>query len=305
MPTKAKLYYPSKSDGNTPTLRPLPPILIRESQSAKAALLLGIMYLRIPPIAFAALSAILVCASARATILNEYGNQSAWAAVTSGAVLQDFNGSGSTYSSSVAGIALASVNYRGFYNESTGGGYDTYRFIPGSSFDIGSGGIIIGGSNGITNTGTSQYDNGIRVNVSAISGIRSISFDYSGLRQSSSGGFPFIYSTAGTPIVLTFQLYEASAPTVVASTRNLTVASGSPVSSFYGFTSTGDISSIRILINSPAGTDQNRVILDNFALGQIAAGAPTGGPSALPEASTYLLCAAGLVGIGAIRRKRS
>ncbi len=259
------------------------------------------MRFRISPLTLAALSAICVCASAQATILNEYGNTAAWAAVTSGTVIQTFT-SGSTYTTSAAGITMSSINYRGFYNESTGGGSDTYSFTPsaGSTFDIGSGGVIIGGSNGSLNVGGSQYDNGIVVDLSTISGIRSISFDYSGLRQSTSVGFPFIYSTAGTPINLTFQLYEATAPAVIASTRTLVVAAGSPMSAFYGFTASADISKIRILINSPNGTDQNRVILDNFAIGQISGG---GGGSALPEPSTYLLCAAGLFGLTLTSKK--
>ena len=261
------------------------------------------MQSRISPLALAALSAICLCASARATILNEYANTAAWAAVTSGPVTQTFTAAGFTYTTSAAGITMNSVNYRGFYNESTGGGFDTYRFTPGagSTFDIGSGGVIIGGSNGVSNLGGSQYDNGIQVDISAISGIRSISFDYSGLRQSSSGSNPYIYSTVATPINLSFQLYEAAAPTVVASTRTLVVAAGSPMSAFYGFSSTGDISKIRILIDSPNGTYQNRVILDNFAIGQIAADTSGG---AIPEPSTYLLCAAGLFGLTLTSRKR-
>ena len=110
------------------------------------------MHLKTFVIARAALTALLFGASAQATILNEYNTQAAWAGVTTVGATQNFNAGGSSYVATSAGITLASVNYRGFYNESTVVGYDTYRFTPTAAGpeDLGTQGIIIGGSNGVT-----------------------------------------------------------------------------------------------------------------------------------------------------------
>ncbi len=259
------------------------------------------MHLKTFAIARAALTALLFGASAQATILNEYNTQAAWAGVTTIGATQNFNAAGSTYVGTSAGITLASVNYRGFYNENTSLGYDTYRFNPAAASpeDLGSQGIIIGGSNfGPPPSGVSVYDTGIRADVSAFSGIRSIGFNFSAWRYPAAGGIT--YSTAGTPIVLTLQVYESN---VLADTRSLTVPAGSPLAGFYGFTSSGDISGVRLLINSPANTDSNRVALDNFAYGAIAAGAVEGGGGGIPEPQTYLLCAAGLLGVSLLGRR--
>ncbi len=256
------------------------------------------MHLKTFAIARAALTALIFGASAQATILNEYNTQAAWAGVTTVGATQNFDAGGSSYVTSSAGITLASVNYRGFYNESTVVGYDTYRFTPAAAGpqDLGSLGIIIGGSNGEIPKGAGVYDIGIRADVSLVSGIRSIGFNFSAWRYI---GTALTYSTAGTPIVLTLQVYESN---VLTDTRNLTVPAGSPLAGFYGFTSSGDISGVRLLINSPANTDSNRVALDNFAYGAIAAGAvvPDG---AIPEPQTYLLCAAGLLGVSLLGRR--
>ena len=250
-------------------------------------------------IARAALTALLFGASAQATILNEYNTQAAWAGVTTVGATQNFNAAGATYMTSSAGITLAAVNYLGFYNESTSIGYDTYRYTPGAAEDLGSQGIIIGGLNGIVGTGATIYNSGIRADVSAVTGIRSIGFDFSAWRNLSVAGTPYVYSTSAAPIVLTLQVYESN---VLADTRSLTVPAGSPLSGFYGFTTTGDISGIKLLINQPTNTNSNRVALDNFAYGVIAAGGGGGGGE-IPEPQTYLLCAAGLLGLSLLGRR--
>ena len=259
------------------------------------------MYLKSLVIARAAMTALIFGASAQATILNEYNTQAAWAGITTIGATQAFNAAGSSYVASNAGITLASVNYRGFYNESTSVGYDTYRYTPSAAGpeDLGSQGIIIGGSNGVvTGNGTAVYDTGIRVDVSAVTGIRSIGFDFSAWRWMSSGSQA--YSTAGTPITLQLQVYESS---ILTDTKFLTVPAGSPVAGFYGFTTSGDISGIKLMINAPTNTDSNRVALDNFAYGAITAGAVEGGGGGIPEPQTYLLCAAGLLGVSLLGRR--
>ena len=259
------------------------------------------MHFKTFKIARAALTALLFGASAQATILNEYNTQAAWAGVTTVGATQNFNAAGATYTTSSAGITLAAVNYLGFYNESTTIGYDTYRYTPGAAEDLGSQGIIIGGLNGRQGTGATIYNSGIRADLIAVAGIRSIGFDFSAWRNL----FPssaYVYSTSAAPIVLTLQVYESN---VLADTRSLTVPAGSPLSGFYGFTTTGDISGIKLLINQPTNTESNRVALDNFAYGVIAAGAGGGGGGEIPEPQTYLLCAAGLLGLSLLgRRKR-
>ena len=252
-------------------------------------------------IARAALTALLFGASAQATILNEYNTQAAWAGVTTVGATQNFNAAGATYITSSAGITLAAVNYLGFYNESTTIGYDTYRYTPTAAEDLGSQGIIIGGSNGANGAGAAIYNTGIRADLIAVPGIRSIGFDFSAWRNLSSSGLPYVYSTLAAPIVLTLQVYESN---VLADTRSLTVPVGSPMSGFYGFTTTGDISGIKLLINQPTNTESNRVALDNFAYGVIAACAGGGGGGGeIPEPHTYLLCAAGLLGLSLLGRR--
>ena len=250
-------------------------------------------------IARAALTALLFGASAQATILNEYNTQAAWAGVTTVGATQNFNASGSTYMTSSAGITLAAVNYLGFYNEAVAIAHDTYRYTPTAPEDLGSQGIIIGGLNGFVGAGATIYNSGLRADVSAVTGIRSIGFDFSAWRNLQAGS-TYVYSTLGTPIILTLQVYESN---ILTDTRNLTVPAGSPLSGFYGFTTTGDISGIKLLINQPTNTNSNRVALDNFAYGVIAAGVGGGGGGEIPEPQTYLLCAAGLLGLSLLGRR--
>ena len=258
------------------------------------------MHLKTFVIARAALTALLFGASAQATILNEYNTQAAWAGVTTVGATQNFNEAGATYSGTSAGITLAAVNYLGFYNESTtSSGHDTYRYTPGAAENLGSQGIIIGGLSGRQGTGATIYNSGIRADLIAVTGIRSIGFDFSAWRNLSSSG-PYVYSTLAAPIVLTLQVYESS---VLTDTRSLTVPVGSPLSGFYGFTTTGDISGIKLLINQPTNTENNRVALDNFAYGVIATGGGGGGGGEIPEPQTYLLCAAGLLGLSLLGRR--
>jgi len=253
----------------------------------------------------AVLSALFMGASAQATILNEYTDLATWTAATTSQVNQNFNGLGTLSNGTSAGITLNSINYRGFYNESSSVGYDTYSYTPpvGSGDNTGSLGIMMGGSNTINGTGSAVYDTGLRVDLGGASSIRGMAFDYSAWRGNRFSPFNQIYSTAGTPIVLTLQVYESN---VLTSTKNLTVGAGSPALSFFAFTTTGNISGIRLLINTPTNTDMNRVVLDNFAYAQIAAGGGGGGGGGggeIPEPQTYLLCAAGLLGAALIRRK--
>lgn len=263
-------------------------------------------------IARAAVTALIFGASAQATILNEFSNVVSWGGVATGTTTQTFNGA-TSYITSAAGITMGSVNYRGFYNESTSLGYDTYRYTPtpGSIEDIGSGSVIIGGSNVIEGNGAGVFDNGIRVDLSSLSNITALSFNFSGWRYNRND--VGILSTSVNPIVLRLEVFETGFGT---QTRTLTVPATSGtvnLAGFFGFTTQGSITGVRLLIDAPnfVGFDtndalSNRVVLDNFEYGQIAAqtggGGETGG-GAVPEPQTYLLCGAALLGAVALRRK--
>lgn len=264
------------------------------------------MALKSSAIAKVTFTAFLIAASAQATILNEYSDLSSWNAVTTSQVTQNFNGIGSPSSGTSAGVTLNSVKYLGYYNESSTIRYDTYLWgAPVSGFDIGSSGYMMGGSNAggvdALGTGVSTPDSGMRVDVSSLAALNALSFNFSALRFASSNGST-IYSTVGTPINLLLEVYEGGALT---GTRTLTVPAGSPAAGFFGFTATGSISSIRILISTPTGTDGNRVILDNLAYAQIAAGGGGGEPSGgeVPEPQTFILCGAGLLCVAFFSRK--
>lgn len=262
------------------------------------------MALHCSSIAKGTFTAFLIAASAQATILNEYSDLSSWNAATTSQVTQNFNGIGSLSNLTSAGVTLNSVNYLGYYNDSSTIQYNTYLWgSPVAGYDIGSSGYMMGGSyTGGTDafgTGVSTPDSGLRVNVSSLAALNALSFNFSAMRFSSSGST--IYSTAGTPINLLLEVYEGGSLT---STRTLTVPTGSPSAGFFGFTTTGSISSIRLLISTPTGTDGNRVILDNLAYAQIAGGG--GGESGggeVPEPQTYALCGAGLLCIAYFSRK--
>ncbi|MBX9691375.1 MAG: PEP-CTERM sorting domain-containing protein, partial [Cyanobacteria bacterium] len=73
-----------------------------------------------------------------------------------------------------------------------------------------------------------------------------------------------------------------------------------------GFTTDGNITGIKLTLMAPVGTEYNRVVLDNFAYAT-AAGGQTGGTGGgeIPEPTTYLLCAAGLLGIALSRKSHS
>ncbi len=263
-------------------------------------------------IARAALTAFIFGASAQATILNEFSNVLSWTAASNVTATQTFTGAGS-YSAAATGIQLGSVNYRGFYNESTPGtsGFDTYQYTPSSGTfeDMGSGGLIIGGTNGVEGNGTGVYDNGIRVDLSSLSNITSVSFNFSAWRNTR--GNANLLSTSSSPIVLTLQVFETGYAMQTRTLNVPTTTGTTNIPGFFGFTTEGSITSIRLLIDAPnppgnVSTDtlSNRTLLDNFAYGQYAAGGPGPGGE-IPEPQTYLLCAAGLFGAALLRHKRN
>jgi hypothetical protein len=252
-------------------------------------------------IARAAMTALFIGASAQATILNEYSDLSSWNAVVTAPVTQNFSGAGSTYSTSSAGINVGSINYLGFYNESSSVGYDTYlNSSPSAGVDMGTGAYIMGGTNFVPGTGVATPDTGIRVNFSSLAAFNALSFEFSAFRSNGN----MVYSTVGVPIQLTLQVFEGGSLT---DTRTLTVPTGSPSPGFFGFTTTGSISSIRLLISTPTGTDENRILLDNLAYAQIAevgGGDPPPSGGEVPEPQAFLLCGLGLLSVAWLRRKR-
>ncbi len=260
------------------------------------------MQLKSFAIARAALTALILGASAQATILTETSDLPTWNAAVTSPVTQTFNGIGTSFISGATGIPLGGITYRGFYNESSSVGYDTYLYgSPGPGENLGSGGYMVGGAFSQTGTGVSPSDTGLSVNFGSIASINTLSFNFSGWRDNLSG--TRIYSTAGTPINLTLQVYEGANLSI----RTLVIppAAGSPlnpVSGFFGFTTSGSISSIRLLISTPTNTSLNLVALDNFAYGTIAT---SGGGGEIPEPQTYLLCAAGLFGAALLRLKKN
>ena len=253
-------------------------------------------------IARAALTALILGASAQATILTETSDLPTWNASVTSPVPQTFNGIGTSFVSGITGITLGGITYRGFYNESSSVGYDTYLYgSPVSGENLGSGGYMVGGAFGQTGTGVSPSDTGLSVNFGSIASINALSFNFSGWRDNSTG--TRINSTAGTPINLTLQVYEGANLSI----RTLVIppAAGSPlnpVSGFFGFTTSGSISSIRLLISTPTNTGLNLVALDNLSYATIET---SGGGGSVPEPQTYLLCAAGLFGAALLRRKKN
>ncbi len=254
-------------------------------------------------IARAALTALILGASAQATILTETSDLPTWNAAVTSPVTQNFNAIGTSFIPGAAGIPLGGITYRGFYNESSSVGYDTYLYgSPVSSENLGSGGYMLGGAFSQTGTGASPSDTGLSVNFGSIASINALSFNFSGWRDIIQSGAR-IYSTAGTPINLTLQVYEGANLSI----RTLVIppAAGSPlnpVSGFFGFTTSGSISSIRLLISTPTNTNLNLVALDNLSYATIGT---SGGGGEIPEPQTYLLCAAGLFGAALLRRKKN
>jgi len=262
------------------------------------------MQLKSFAIARAALTALILGASAQATILTETSNLPTWNAAVTSPVTQNFNAIGTSFIGGAAGIPLGGITYRGFYNESSSVGYDTYLYgspVPGEN--LGSGGYMLGGAfSPRIGTGASPSDTGLSVNFGSIASINAISFNFSGWRDNT-WDRARINSTAGTPINLTLQVYEGANLSI----RTLVIppAAGvplNPVSGFFGFTTSGSISSIRLLISTPTNTDLNLVALDNLSYATIGT---SGGGGEIPEPHTYLLCAAGLFGAALLRRKKN
>lgn len=254
-------------------------------------------------IARAAVTALLVSASAQATILNEFSNLGDWTNATTGQVTQNFTGSNQSGNGAL-GLTLDGVNYLGYYTENSVTSYSTFRYNPDPPYNIGSGAYIMGGNTNLASA--SGYIHGLVINlVSPVSTPQAISFNYSAFRITNAGSNN-VYSTSTTPIVLLMEVYESN---VLTETRNLTVpfSAGSPVAGYFGFTTSGTVSSVRLLINSLSTTLTDRIILDNFAYAQIAATGggneppPSGGD--IPEPATYLVTAASLLALASLRKR--
>ncbi len=249
------------------------------------------------------MTAFLVSASAQATIISEFTNLGDWTNATTSQVTQDFTG-GDQSGAGAAGLTLAGVNYLGYYTETAITSYSTFRYNPVSVLSTGTGAYMMGGNNGWN--GTSGYVHGLVINLlSPATTPQAISFNYSAFRINNSND-ALVYSNAGNPIVLRMELYESN---VLTETRNLSVpfSSGSPVAGYFGFTTSGTVSSVRLLIDSPAFSNTDRIILDNFAYAQIAATGggneppPSGGD--IPEPATYLVTAASLLALARLRKR--
>ena len=252
-------------------------------------------------IARAAMTALFIGASAQATIINEFTDLTGWtAATTSGTVVTQTFASVPGSITSVSSITAGSVIYAGFYNENSGGGNDTYVWsAPSAGFQTGTGAYIMGGSISSFLAGNGTANTGIRATLNSLSGITALAFNFSAFRFSS-GGVP-IYSAIGAPIVLQMDLFENGIQT---GTRSLTVPVGSLGLGFMGFTTTGNITGIKLYMDAPTNTDANRIVLDNFAYASAAGEPPpTSGGGEIPEPSTYLLCAVGLLGAAFLRRR--
>lgn len=267
--------------------------------------------------ALAALSAICVCVPAQATIINQYSTLSSWQAATAASPsLNDFN-------STTAGAAIAKgnltykvgnnannaynfttplVSVLGYYNDNANGSSITLQVNSSASvgpeFEYNSGALMAGGGNSFA-AGTGAYNTGLIANFNSASGIRSVSFNYAGLWYNS-GSAP-VFPTGSS---LQLWVYEGATPGIGASaptqTVNLSIPSN-PTLGFFGFTTTGDIGGIRLVINTPTNMFDGKAIFDNLSFGQIAA---TSGGADLPEPGTCLLCAAGLLGLTIVRRAR-
>lgn len=272
------------------------------------------MQFRISPLALAALSAICVCASARATIINQYSTLSSWQAATAASpLLNNFN---STTSGAVIGNGSLSykftnnaynfttplVSILGYYNDTPSSPNAITLQVDasasvGSEFEYNSGALMAGG--GYSSFGTGAYNTGLIADFNGATGIRSVSFNYSGLWYNSAGAA--VFPTGNS---LQLWVYEGTGPGLGTGTPLTPVQLSIPTNptlGFFGFTTTGDIAGIRLVINTPTNMLEGKSILDNLSFGQIAGG---GASADLPEPGTYLLCAAGLLGVAIGRRGR-
>ncbi len=194
------------------------------------------------------------------------------------------------------------VSVVGYYNDSASPTSAITLQVDASSglapeYEFNSGAVMAGGA---VAPGTGAYNTGLIADFNGATGIRSVSFNYSGLWYNSGGAAIF-----PTGNVLQLWVYEGTGPglgTGVPLAPVVLSVPTNPTLGFFGFTTTGDIAGIRLVINTPTNMFDGKSILDNLSFGQIL---DTGGSgSALPEPSTYLLCAAGLFGLTLTSRKR-
>jgi hypothetical protein len=270
-------------------------------------------FFRTAPAAFAAL---VLVASAQATIISTYNSSGSMPAAATLLGSDNFDtgpaGVLANLSTSAAGLTRGSLNYVGFYNESSGIGYDNaYRSTgAGEPDNIGSGGVMMGGPSSIFGGLNTGFDHGLRISFGSIAGVTYVSFNYSAFRILNPSDVN-VYSTVSNPITLRLAVQSGGVWTGVGSMPLLTVPAGTTDPGFFGFTTDGDISGVKLYIDSPAGTHTNRVILDNLVFGTAATAgggdpAPFGGAGdGIPEPSTYILCAAGLFGAALYRRRLS
>jgi hypothetical protein len=264
----------------------------------------------------AGFAAFVFIVSAQATIISTYNSSGSMPAAATLLGSDDFNtgpaGIPNNYTTTSAGLTRGSLNYLGFYNESSGLGYDnTYRSTGTAEPDtLGTGGVMMGGPSGIFGALNSGFDHGLRISFGSVSGVTYVSFDYSAFRILNPSDVT-VYSTLGAPISLRLAVQSGGVWTAAGSMPILTVAPGTTQPAFFGFTTAGEISGVKLYIDSPAGTHTNRVIIDNLVYGTAAAagGVPpppsSGTGDSIPEPSTYILCATVLFGAALYRRPKS
>lgn len=266
-------------------------------------------------VARAAFAALAFVFSAEATIISTFNNSGSMPAAATLLGSDDFNtgpvGLPGNYTTTSVGLTRGSLNYLGFYNESGGIGYDnTYR-SPGTSEPdtMGTGGVMMGGPSNVFGGLNAGFTHGLRISFGSLAGVTYVSFDFSAFRILDPSD-AFVYSTMVNPITLRLAVQSGGVWTAPASMPILTVAAGTTEPSFFGFTTAGDVSGVKIYIDGPAGTHTNRVILDNLVFGTAATGevqspAGNGTGDSIPEPSTYLLCAVALFGTALYRRRMS
>ncbi|MFN7544044.1 MAG: hypothetical protein ACK5TN_14765 [Acidobacteriota bacterium] len=274
------------------------------------------MQMKIFRIAHAVFAALVFVVSAQATIISTFNSSGSMPAAATLLGSDDFNtgpvGLPGNYTTTSVGLTRGSLNYLGFYNESGGIGYDnTYR-SPGTSEPdtMGTGGgVMMGGPSNIFGGLNAGFEHGLQISFGSLAGVTYVSFNFSAFRILDPSD-ALVFSTVANPITLRLAVQSGGVWTAPASMPILTVAAGTTEPSFFGFTTAGDVSGVKIYIDGPAGTHTNRVILDNLVFGTAATGevqspAGNGTGDSIPEPSTYLLCAVALFGTALYRRRMS
>jgi hypothetical protein len=250
-------------------------------------------------IARAVLAVLATCAPSWAGIITESTNSGIFLGANPGITSMDF--ARATNSIAYAGGATTltvpsfSPTFLGLYNDAAS--VNATMWIDGGTtnphYNFSSGGIMVGGAASIS--GTNSPNTGLRTTFSAAPGTRAIGFNYATIYDN---GPSTTYPTTGTMLL---RVVDSSGT----HTRNLAMPTVAQTMAYFGFTTDADIIRIELLTTVPMSQQNGRVVMDNLSFGAAAptSGGGGGGGGELPEPSTYLISAAGLLLLVALRKR--